>query len=91
MRRTAEIGLRIALDAGHTQVRLQILREGATLAIGGLVLGLVGSYALGRTNAKHALRQRCTEFARGPSHWTISATSSSVAPPEIGLLDATLE
>jgi putative ABC transport system permease protein len=30
-------------------VRLQILREGATLAIGGLVLGLVGAYALGRT------------------------------------------
>jgi putative ABC transport system permease protein len=49
MQRTAEIGLRMALGAGHTQVRLQILREGATLAIGGLVLGLVGAYALGRT------------------------------------------
>jgi putative ABC transport system permease protein len=49
MQRTAEIGLRMALGAGHNQVRLQILREGATLAIGGLVLGLVGAYALGRT------------------------------------------
>jgi putative ABC transport system permease protein len=49
MQRTAEIGLRMALGAGHTQVRLQILREGATLATGGLVLGLVGAYALGRT------------------------------------------
>ena len=39
----------MALGAGHTQVRLQILREGATLAIGGLVLGLVGAYALDRT------------------------------------------
>jgi putative ABC transport system permease protein len=47
--RTAEIGLRMALGAGHNQVRLQILREGATLATGGLVLGLVGAYALGRT------------------------------------------
>jgi putative ABC transport system permease protein len=49
MQRTAEIGLRMALGAGHNQVRLQILREGATLAICGLVLGLVGAYALGRT------------------------------------------
>jgi putative ABC transport system permease protein len=49
MQRTAEIGLRMALGAGHAQVQLQILREGATLALGGLVLGLVGAYALGRT------------------------------------------
>ena len=49
MQRTVEIGLRMALGASHNQVRLQILREGATLAIGGLVLGLVGAYALGRT------------------------------------------
>ena len=48
VQRTAEIGLRMALGAGHNQVRLQILREGATLPTGGLVLGLVGAYALGR-------------------------------------------
>jgi putative ABC transport system permease protein len=48
VQRTAEIGLRMALGAGHSQVRLQILREGATLATGGLVLGLVGAYTLGR-------------------------------------------
>lgn len=47
--RTSEIGLRMALGAGQNQVRRQILREGATLATGGLVLGLVGAYALGRT------------------------------------------
>ena len=49
VQRTAEIGLRMALGAGHNQVRLQILREGATLATVGLILGLMGAYALGRT------------------------------------------
>ena len=49
MQRTVEIGLRMALGARQNQVRLQILREGATLATGGLVLGLVGAYALSRT------------------------------------------
>jgi putative ABC transport system permease protein len=48
VQRTSEIGLRMALGAGHNQVRLQILREGATLATGGLILGLGGAYALGR-------------------------------------------
>jgi ABC-type antimicrobial peptide transport system permease subunit len=49
VQRTAEIGLRMALGAGHSQVRLQILREGATLATVGLILGLMGAYVLGRT------------------------------------------
>ena len=46
--RTPEIGLRMALGAGQSGVRLQILREGLTLAAGGLALGLLGAYALGR-------------------------------------------
>jgi putative ABC transport system permease protein len=46
--RTPEIGLRIALGAGQGHVRWQILREGATLSAGGLVLGVGGACALGR-------------------------------------------
>jgi len=46
--RTPEIGLRIALGAGPGHVRGRILREGLTLAAGGLALGAIGAYALGR-------------------------------------------
>jgi putative ABC transport system permease protein len=46
--RTAEIGLRMALGAGQGAVRLQILREGLTLAAGGLALGVLAAFALGR-------------------------------------------
>ncbi len=47
--RTPEIGIRMALGAGQGHVRRQILREGATLSAGGLMLGVAGAYALGRT------------------------------------------
>jgi putative ABC transport system permease protein len=46
--RTPEIGLRMALGAGQAEVRIQVLREGLTLAASGLALGLAGAYALGR-------------------------------------------
>jgi putative ABC transport system permease protein len=46
--RVPEIGLRMALGADQWQVRGQILREGMMLAAGGLLLGLVGAYGLGR-------------------------------------------
>jgi putative ABC transport system permease protein len=46
--RTSEIGLRMALGAQQSRLRLQFLGEGLTLAVGGLALGLLGAYALGR-------------------------------------------
>jgi putative ABC transport system permease protein len=46
--RTGEIGLRMALGAAQSQVHRQILAEGVMLAVAGLVLGLLGAYALGR-------------------------------------------
>ena len=48
VQRTQEIGVRMALGAGQAHVRRQILREGATLCAGGLMLGVAGAYALGR-------------------------------------------
>jgi putative ABC transport system permease protein len=47
--RTHEIGLRMALGAAPGQVLEMVLREGMLLACGGLLLGLAGAYAVGRT------------------------------------------
>jgi putative ABC transport system permease protein len=46
--RTREIGLRMALGAGEGQVLKLIMKEGMTLGIIGLLIGLLGSYGIGR-------------------------------------------
>jgi putative ABC transport system permease protein len=56
--RAHEIGLRMALGAGQRLVRVEILREGLTLAAGGLAVGVVGAYALGR-----AMQSTCSASA----------------------------
>jgi putative ABC transport system permease protein len=44
--RTQEIGLRLAVGADRTQVLVMILRQGMTLAFGGIIAGLVAAFLL---------------------------------------------
>jgi putative ABC transport system permease protein len=48
VRRTPEIGVRMALGASPTQVVSMVLRQGALLAASGGVIGLAGAFLLAR-------------------------------------------
>jgi ABC-type antimicrobial peptide transport system permease subunit len=46
--RTMEIGIRMALGASPQRIRAQVLGNGIRLLIPGVILGLVGSFGIGR-------------------------------------------
>jgi putative ABC transport system permease protein len=46
--RTREIGIRMALGARDRDVRRMVVRQGLLLAMGGIVIGLLASFALAR-------------------------------------------
>jgi putative ABC transport system permease protein len=48
IRRTLEIGIRMALGANRSQIVKQIVRQGLSLTAAGIVLGIAGSLAAAR-------------------------------------------
>jgi len=50
--RTREIGIRVALGAPHGRVLWTVLDQPARLVVAGLVLGLVGTYLVGRVGQR---------------------------------------
>jgi putative ABC transport system permease protein len=61
--RTQEIGLRMAVGAGSRQVLLLVLKEGLLLALAGLVLGLGGTYFVGRAMSSVLYQVSAIDFA----------------------------
>lgn len=47
-RRRREFGIRAALGASARQIRWMVMRDATTIAVGGLALGIVGAWMLGR-------------------------------------------
>ena len=69
--RTPEIGLRMALGAGRTQILGQIVFEGLSLAIAGLGIGLVGAYGVG-------LAMQSTLYGTGAMNLRVAAMVGAV-------------
>jgi ABC-type antimicrobial peptide transport system permease subunit len=60
--RTQEIGVRMALGAATWDVRMMVVREGATLAGAGVVIGLVVALAGGRVVSSMLYGVRATDL-----------------------------
>ena len=65
--RTHEFGVRIALGAKHSELMSMVLRQGLSLVIVGIALGLAGAIALTRFLSSLLYHTRCTPPTRRSS------------------------
>ncbi len=80
--RTAELGIRMALGAERRDIFRMILRQAATLILGGILLGLAGSLALSQL-------VRSLLFGIAPYDWT-SYTAAILLLAVVGFLVSAL-
>ena len=81
--RTQEIGIRMALGAGQRQMVGMIVRQGAQLAIAGVIVGLAASYGLTRLMTSLLYEVRATDplaFAGVAFLLTLVALAATYVP-----------
>jgi ABC-type antimicrobial peptide transport system permease subunit len=81
--RTHEIGIRLAIGADRVQVLGMILRQGVTLALFGIAVGLVGAFALTRVMQSLLYQVTASDpvtFASVPIALVIVAAMASYLP-----------
>jgi ABC-type antimicrobial peptide transport system permease subunit len=83
--RTQEIGIRMALGADAGAVRKLVLTGGMAPAVAGLVLGLVGSFALRRTVASFLYETNAVEpsIYVGVTALLLAVTTAACLAPAI--------
>jgi predicted permease len=74
--RTAEIGVRMALGAQPGSILRQVLAQGTTLALGGIVLGFAGAWLAARSIASLLFEVKPTD---APTFFAVAALFCAVA------------
>ena len=70
--RTREFGLRLALGAARREILLMVMREGAAIAVAGIVIGLAGALLTGQL-------LRGFLFGIGPTDlWTLAGVCTTL-------------
>jgi ABC-type antimicrobial peptide transport system permease subunit len=83
VRRTKEIGIRVALGATPNEIVLMILGQGLALAAAGIALGLVGAFAGARvlTSVLYGIASHdAMTFVMGPAMLALAAAVACAVP-----------
>ena len=78
-RRLREIGIRVALGAGRADVLKLLLRQGVTLTLGGVAIGLAGALALTRSMASLLYGVRPTDALTFTSMCVLLGAAAALA------------